>query len=211
MVTICVINYGMGNIASVVNALEKLGAAVFVSDQASELGKADGLILPGVGAFPAAMRNLTDLNLCNSLTDLVFEKQKPLLGICLGMQLMAEESEELGSTRGLGWIPGRVRLLNPGQGLRVPHVGWNEIRVVKPCPMFERMGSQADVYFDHAYQLECPDGWVTATCDYGDDVVAAIGSGNLQAVQFHPEKSQRAGLKILRGFLNSILRELERA
>jgi len=202
--TILVVDYGMGNIGSVCNALDFLGGQYMVSNKKEDLAQVDAIILPGVGAFGAAMQNLRQLDLVDTLTDQVVNRGKPFLGICLGLQLLAKDSTEKGYITGLGWIDGHVFAMEPPDGLRVPHVGWNSVRVRQKAPLFQGIGEDAHFYFDHGFYLECGEEWIAATCDYGDSYVAAVQKGNILAVQFHPEKSQRSGLKLLRNFLHMI-------
>jgi glutamine amidotransferase len=201
---LAIIDYGMGNIGSVQGALRQLGADCFVSDRPPELGRADGFILPGVGAFGAAMVNLERQGLPPFLHEQIVEGGKPFLGICLGMQLLAEDSTEMGFHRGLGWIPGHVVELDHRIGLRVPHVGWSALRLPRPHRLFERLDDHAHFYFDHSFHLTCAPGVVAAACDYGIEVTATIQRDNILGVQFHPEKSQRSGLKLLRNFLHIV-------
>jgi len=201
---ILVIAYGMGNIKSVCNGLDLLGGSYVVSDDYREFAGADAFILPGVGAFGAAMDNLKRLHIVEALETEVREKGKPYLGICLGMQLLAKDSEEIGFHQGLGWIDGHVVALKPADGLAVPHVGWNDIKIMQKEPLFSRLDDGGNFYFDHSYHLQCDPSLVMAECDYGGKVVAAIRQDNLLATQFHPEKSQRNGLKLLRNYLNFI-------
>ncbi len=200
---ILIINYGMGNIGSVANALGSLGAKYVVSDRARDLRDSRALILPGVGAFGAAMENLRKLDLVNELTEQVLIHGKPILGICLGMQLLAKDSVEQGFFTGLGWIDGHVRAMDPSDGLRIPHVGWNSVAVSQRIPLFERIEEGSHFYFDHGFHFESKEPIVSATCEYGRTYVAAIQKENIFATQFHPEKSQRNGLKLLRNFLNA--------
>ncbi len=202
--TILVIAYGMGNIRSVCNGLDLLGGRYVVSDDHRDFAGADAYILPGVGAFGAAMENLRRLHIVEALETEVRERGKPYLGICLGMQLLARDSEEMGMHRGLGWLDGHVVALRPEGGLTVPHVGWNDIRIRNKEPLFPRVEEGANFYFDHSYHLQCDPAYVVAECDYGGPVVAAIRKDNVLATQFHPEKSQRNGLKLLRNYLNFI-------
>lgn len=202
-VRVALIDYGMGNIGSVQGALARLGAACFVSRRPEELAEADGFILPGVGAFGAAMENLERRGLPAFLREQVVEGGKPFLGICLGMQLLAEDSTEMGFHRGLGWIPGHVVEL-PQTGLRVPHVGWSPLRLPRPDRMWERLDEHAHFFFDHSFHFDCSPDYVAAWCDYGRPLVAAVQKGHIFATQFHPEKSQRSGLKLLRNFLRRV-------
>lgn len=201
---IVIINYGMGNIGSMAEAISYLGGNYFVSDKKEDIEKADGLILPGVGAFAAAMDNLKSFNLLETLKEQVIVKKKPFLGVCLGMQLLAEDSVEQGFHQGLGYIKGHVVEIKPEGGLRVPHVGWNDVQFTPGNFFFQRVDEGAHFYFDHSYHLQCDDNLVVAAYDYGGKGVAAIRKDNIFATQFHPEKSQRNGLKILRNFLNFV-------
>jgi glutamine amidotransferase len=202
--TVLIVDYGMGNIGSVCNALDLLGGRYLVSNRKEDLASADGIILPGVGAFGAAMANLNNLGLVEPLTERVVAQGTPFLGICLGMQLIAQDSVENGFDRGMGWIDGHVLAMEPPDGLRVPHVGWNGVRARGASPLFSRLDDDAHFYFDHSFHLQCDDQWVAASCDYGTTYVAAVQRANILAVQFHPEKSQRNGLKLLRNFLNVV-------
>jgi glutamine amidotransferase len=201
---IVIVNYGMGNIGSVANALSYLGAKHFVSNSEQDLRRADALILPGVGAFGAAMENLKKLGLVEELTDQVLFKRKPFLGICLGMQLLAKDSVEQGFFIGLGWVDGHVLNLHPSDSFRVPHVGWNSVTIVRENPLFQKIEEKAHFYFDHSYHFQSNEDIISAICEYGGTYAAAIQKGNIFATQFHPEKSQRNGLKLLRNFLNFI-------
>mgnify|MGYP001340457481 CR=1 FL=1 len=200
---VALVDYGMGNIGSVQGALSRLGASCFVSSKREELARADGFILPGVGAFGAAMANLQRHDLPAFLREHVVEGGKPFLGICLGMQLLADDSTEMGFHRGLGWIPGHVVEL-PQAGLRVPHVGWSPLRLPRPDRMWDRLDEHAHFFFDHSFHFVCDASSVAAWCDYGQPVVAAVQRGHIFATQFHPEKSQRSGLKLLRNFLRRV-------
>ncbi len=202
---IAIINYGMGNIGSVSSGLEYLGVKHFIANNKSDLEKADAYILPGVGAFKKAMDNLHKLDFVGTLSEQVLGEKKPILGICLGMQLLAQDSEELGFTEGLGWIDGHVYDFKNENNIRIPHVGWNNILIKNKITLFERVENDAHFYFDHSLHLDCDDDIVIASCEYGGKFVAAIQKDNIMATQFHPEKSQRNGLKFLRNFTNSVL------
>ena len=199
---LCIINYGMGNLNSVRNALAFLGYAAAITSDVDEVAAADAYILPGVGAFGQAMANLRSSGLADVLGREVLDRGKPFLGICLGLQLLASDSEELGRHKGLGWIDGHVRALEEGAVERVPHVGWSAVHVAREHPLFGSVETQDCFYFDHSFHLECDDDWVLVNCRYGRDIVAAVQRDNVMAVQFHPEKSQRAGLKLLRRYLD---------
>lgn len=202
--TIMIIDYGMGNVGSVAHALDYLGGNYFISSKTNDLTKAEAYILPGVGAFSAAMENLKKLNLIDELSRQVMDKKKAFFGICLGMQLLAKDSVEQGFANGLGWINGHVLLIEPKITLRVPHVGWNNPRYKQGHLLFQRIDHGAHFYFDHSYHLQCDKSLIIATCEYGERYVAAIHQDNIFATQFHPEKSQRNGLKMLRNYLNYI-------
>lgn len=192
----------MGNLFSVKNALEAVGAEIVISKNPEDLKRADQIILPGVGAFPDGMKNLKELGIIPALEKEVLEKKKPFLGICLGSQLLASYGEEHGSTSGLGWINGRVRRFRVDEKqFRVPHVGWNDVSPVPGATLFK--GIDSDIfYFVHSYFVAPEDpGVVAATCEYGEKFTAAVERGNIFGVQFHPEKSQKSGLKLLKNFL----------
>ena len=201
---VTVIDYGLGNIFSVVKSFEMIGADVQVSSNADDLRAADHLILPGVGAFADGIRYLKEKGLDTVLTEEVVEKKKPFLGICLGLQLLAAVGEEHGSHQGLGWIPGTVRKLDTGnEPLKIPHVGWNNLEIVHDNPLFTDIHKDSDFYFVHSYQLHCDNAEdLIATTSYGETITAAVWHENIFATQFHPEKSQSAGLKLLENFLS---------
>ena len=202
-VKVAIINYGMGNIQSVSNALKFLGYHPSIADEAADLRDAEAYILPGVGAFGEAMHNLENLGLIPTLEDEVLGNKKALFGICLGMQLLAGSSEELGSHRGLGWIDAEILPIPEKPLLRVPHVGWNQLKIHRKEPLFSRLDRDEHFYFDHSFYMQCRDeAAILATCDYGTEMAVAIRKENIFATQFHPEKSQTAGLKLLRNFLN---------
>lgn len=200
---VVVIDYDMGNLFSVKNALEAIGAEVVISKNPEDLKKASQIILPGVGAFPDGMKNLKELGIIPALEEEVLKKKKPFLGICLGSQLLASEGEEHGLTPGLGWIRGRVRRFKVDERqFRVPHIGWNDVSPVSESTLFKGIDSNI-FYFVHSYFIvpENPE-VVSATCDYGEKFTVAMEKGNIFGVQFHPEKSQKSGLKLLKKFLN---------
>mgnify|MGYP001611717089 CR=1 FL=1 len=197
-----IVDYGMGNLGSVHNALRFLGQPARVTSDPREVKVADACILPGVGAFGEAMMRLNQLGLVDALTEHALGRRKPFLGICLGMQLLAQDSREHGFHRGLGWIEGHVRPILPGVGVRVPHVGWSETDFDGNDPLFRHIEPGACFYFDHSFYLECDRPLVVARCRYGVEIATVVRRDNIVATQFHPEKSQRAGLKLLRNFLN---------
>lgn len=201
---IVIVDTGVANRHSVCNALRYLGAEAVVSRDPADLRAASKLILPGVGAFEAGMCALGSRGLIEPLTDEVKGKGKTVLGLCLGMQLMAEASEEGGSHTGLGWIPGQVRRLTPDiASLKVPHVGFNSTTYREDCPLFAGLPQGADFYYVHSYRLDCPSSIGAAWCDHGGRFISGISVGNIHGVQFHPEKSQSAGLALLRNFVEN--------
>jgi imidazole glycerol-phosphate synthase subunit HisH len=198
---VAIIDYGLGNLRSVAGAVERLGHVPVVTDKPAELASADKLILPGVGAFGDGMRNLHERDLVEPLTQLVKEERKPLLGLCLGMQLLMSESEEFGRHRGLGWIDGVVRRI-PQNGIRVPHVGWNDLERTGESALFANLRDEALFYYVHSYWVDPADpSVVKAICEYGRPLPAVIEDGNVYGTQFHPEKSQLDGLTLLGNFL----------
>lgn len=201
---IAIVEYGMGNVRSVQNALEKLGSRAVITADPAALAAADGLVLPGVGAFGLAMENLRGRGLVECLNRQVLEREQPILGICLGMQLFAERSFEMGEYEGLGWIPGRVEKIDSLSRLQVPHVGWNETTPGAENPLYRNIPADSHFYFDHSYHFACEPGFTASTVSYGHDLVAAVRKKNIFGVQFHPEKSQSAGLRILRNYLNFV-------
>ena len=202
---IVIIDYGVGNTYSVSNAIKYLGyKRLKISDDEKVIADADALILPGVGAFEEATKNLKARNLFGILNEQVLVKNKPILGICVGMQLFATASEENGLHEGLNWIEGRVKKLDIPGNFAVPHVGWNDVTYNSVDPLFTRNPGNINFYFDHSYYFECAEEYVAAYCDYGIKVTAAVQKKNIFGVQFHPEKSQISGLKLFRSFFNSI-------
>ncbi len=200
---ISIIDYGLGNLASVVGAVEKLGYVPFISNKPNELKNAQKLILPGVGAFRDGMNNLYKLGLIPVLNKLVLEYKRPILGICLGCQLMALESYEFGHHLGLGWVNASVHKLECKEhNLRIPHVGWDELIIEKYIPLFEGLSHGSLFYYTHSYFIKShsPD-LIIGKCIYGCEFVSAIQNENIYGVQFHPEKSQLAGLILLKNFI----------
>jgi imidazole glycerol-phosphate synthase subunit HisH len=198
---IAVVDYGMGNLRSVLNALDSIEAPARLAPAADDLASAEKIILPGVGAFGDGMRNLHERGLVDALRKRAADGC-PVLGICLGMQLLADRSYEYGEHEGLGLIPGEVRLIDTDASLRIPHVGWNDLRVRSEGPLYEGLGEEPIFYFVHSYEfLPAEVDAVTATTDYGRDVTACVERGSVFGVQFHPEKSQRDGIQLLRNFV----------
>jgi imidazole glycerol-phosphate synthase subunit HisH len=198
---LAVIDYGMGNRRSVEKALEHVGARAAITDDHDELRRADGLVLPGVGAFPQAMHNLDALGLADLIRELV-DRGTPLLGICLGMQLLFSSSEEMGDARGLGLVPGEVTRLDPG-GRRIPHIGWNEVRFERSSPLTAGLPAPGcPFYHVHSFAARPRDAAdVVGTTEYGERFATIVGRGGVLAVQFHPEKSSRHGLRMLHNFV----------
>lgn len=204
---IVVVDYKMGNLQSVVNAFQRLGCEARISDSKTDVLAADALVLPGVGAFGAAMQNLRNQGLIGALDQRVRRDKVPFLGICLGMQLIVEDSTESGHHEGLGWLPGHVRRLQPGDGLRVPHVGWNSVEIRRREPLFADLDDGQDFYFVHSFHVEIGETYVSGTTSYGGTTVTSMQHDNIFATQFHPEKSQINGLKLLRNFVRVVGQE----
>lgn len=199
MERIALIDYGMGNLHSVAKALERVGAQVTVTRDPDEVRGADRVVLPGVGAFGDCMNNLNERGLAPVIRE-VIAAGKPFLGICVGLQLLFEGSEEDPGVAGLGILPGQVKkIIAPG--LKIPHMGWNALEFQRESPLFRGLPAQPFVYFVHSYHAVPADASLrTAFAEYGEPVTAAVGRGPLQAVQFHPEKSSQVGMKILANF-----------
>ncbi|HLL25230.1 MAG TPA: imidazole glycerol phosphate synthase subunit HisH [Kofleriaceae bacterium] len=196
---IVVVDYDMGNVGSIVNMLKKIGHAAELSSVPDVIRKADRLILPGVGSFDAGMDNIRKRGLVEVLHEKVVVDKTPVLGICLGMQLLGEGSHE-GTSRGLGWIPAESVKLS-SESLRVPHMGWNELNVTQPHWLFEGEPADMRFYFVHSYHVVCKDPQhQLATARYGIDLSAAIARDHILGVQFHPEKSHRFGMQLLKNF-----------
>lgn len=195
---IAIIDYGMGNLRSVLKGFENVGCAAVVVDDPEAVDRAAGIVLPGVGAFAGAMRSLRETGMAEAVYRAV-EAGKPFLGICLGQQLLFECSEEFGLTKGLGILPGTVRRLP--QGLKVPHMGWNEIIIRRRVPLLDGIPGDARFYFVHSYCVDSADpDAVVAQTEYGVRFASIVGRENVFGIQFHPEKSSRMGLRILQNF-----------
>ena len=198
--TVGIVGYQMGNITSLVNAFTAIGVPVFVAETPGQLETATHLVLPGVGAFPTGMEHLQALGVVPVLRRLVMEEQRPLLGVCLGMQLLASVGEEHRVCPGLGLIPGRVKRLQTD--LRVPHIGWNETLSVRDNALLGPVGTSECFYYVHSFHLIPEDSHdTTMTCDYDHPFTAAVERRTIFGVQFHPEKSHAAGLTILKRFI----------
>jgi glutamine amidotransferase len=197
---IAIIDYGMGNLRSVQKAFEAVGADARVTRAPQTIADADHVVLPGVGAFGDCMANLERLELIQPVRRAI-ASGKPFLGICLGLQLLFTESEEFGLHKGLGIISGKVRRFATDPALKVPHMGWNAISVARPSPVLAGIDNGAYVYFVHSYYVQPDDpAVITTRSDYGVEFVSSIGRDNLFACQFHPEKSQDIGLRLIHNF-----------
>ena len=215
--SVAIIDYGSGNLRSAAKAFERAARAsgfkgeIVVTAEADQVASAERIVLPGVGAFADCRRGLEAVpGLHDALTEAVLKKGRPFLGICVGMQLMAERGLEHGETKGLGWLPGNVVALTPegddspaGIGYRVPHMGWNELIITAPAhPMLTGIDEGGHAYFVHSYHMQCHNSaHVLATTPYGQVATAIVGRDNLVGAQFHPEKSQALGLRFMSNFL----------
>lgn len=199
---IAIIDYGVGNLRSVEKAFEYIGCDTVITSDRKTILQADAVVLPGVGAFADAMENLGKADMIDVVKEVV-SKNTPFLGICLGMQLLFDYSEEGGeNVKGLGIFKGSIKQLPVDKGLKVPHIGWNLLKLKDNCPIFDGLPENPYVYFVHSYYLAADDrDIVKATADYGIEFDAAVGRGNVFAVQFHPEKSGEVGLSMLRNFV----------
>lgn len=204
---ITIINYKMGNLGSIANMLKKIGEACIVTDDPTVIAKASKIILPGVGAFDKAMTNLNEMNFLEVLNKKVIEEKIPVLGICLGMQLLTNSSEE-GSLAGLGWLDAQtVRFKFEDQRTRnkVPHMGWNLVEQKKQSALFDDMYDEPRFYFVHSYHVVCNDkNDILSTTNYEYPFVSSMSHNNIYGVQFHPEKSHKFGMKLLKNFIEKI-------
>ena len=200
---IAIIDYGMGNIGSVKNAVTCLGYEAIITKDKKDVENATQIILPGVGAFTDGMKNLIEMGFIDILNNEVLAKGKPFLGLCLGMQVLADIGEEGGMTRGLGWIKGKVRKFRVNEKIfKIPHVGWNDVIPKKESILFRNV-TQPIFYFVHSYHFEPTDkSVISAEAEYGEKFTAAVEKNNIFGLQFHTEKSQREGLKVLENFLS---------
>jgi glutamine amidotransferase len=195
-----VVDYGMGNLRSVQKGFEKVGSRAIISRDPEEIKNAPRLVLPGVGAFPECMKNLSRLNLIEPILEFI-QSGRPFLGICLGLQLLFDESEEFGRHEGLKIIRGRVKAFSREMGLKIPHMGWNEVFIRNDAPIFHGIPNRSHFYFVHSYYVLPEDtSDVAGETEYGITFTCAVARDNIFAVQFHPEKSQENGLKILANF-----------
>lgn len=201
---IAVIDYGMGNVGSVVNMLKKVGVKAVATAKVAELDKARKLIFPGVGSFDNGMKKLQEHGLIEFLNRKVLEEKTPILGLCLGMQLFSRRSEE-GGLPGLGWINADTVRFNPVSGknsLKIPHMGWNQLKIRNRCSLWGEMEEDPRFYFVHSYHVRCEEeDNIAATCFYGYEFVAAVANRNIYGTQFHPEKSHNYGIQLFRNFV----------
>jgi imidazole glycerol-phosphate synthase subunit HisH len=205
---LAIIDYGMGNIRSVQNAFELLGVKTILTKNKKELSDSDGIILPGVGAFQDGMKNLHKDNLIDFLTEMVIDKKKPYLGICLGLEFLAEKSFENGEHDGFGWIKGEIKKITPdSSSYKIPHMGWNDTQIISSGGLLSEL-DDASFYFLHSYYFQVDElekSCITSICDYGGiPITATLQKNNIFATQFHPEKSQLSGLKLLKNFLDIV-------
>lgn len=197
---IAIIDYGMGNLRSVSKAFEAVGYRAIITRDASLIQSASHVVLPGVGAFGDCMANLVQYELVEPIKTAV-QSGKPFLGICLGFQLLFSESEEFGKHAGLDLFSGKVRAFPREQGLKVPHMGWNQVAIQSPCPVFKGIADGSNWYFVHSFFVDPVDQQITATTtSYGIPFTSSIWKDNVVACQFHPEKSQAVGLQLIRNF-----------
>jgi len=204
---IVIVDYGLGNLGSIYNMLHKIGAKAIVSSDRSTIEKADKLILPGVGAFENGMRNLEERGLIPILNSKVLDMKTPILGLCLGMQLFTQKSEE-GQLPGLGWLKAetvRFQFKGSDAKLKIPHMGWNTVQTNQFHPIFDEMDPQPRFYFVHSYHVVCHDDKnVLGQTNYGFDFVSVTVEDNILGVQFHPEKSHRFGMRLFKNFVERI-------
>ncbi|CAO3449303.1 imidazole glycerol phosphate synthase subunit HisH [Azospirillum sp.] len=210
METVALIDYGSGNLRSAAKAIERAAGeaeasyTVLVTSDADAVRHADRVVLPGVGAFADCKRGLSEVpGMLEALEEVVHRRGRPFLGICVGMQLMAERGREYGVTEGLGWVPGEVVKLEPADpALKIPHMGWNELNIRHPHPVLAGLPEGSHAYFVHSYQFKLADpDTLIASADYGGPFAAVVGRDNLVGTQFHPEKSQATGLALIANFL----------
>jgi len=199
---ISILNYGMGNLASIQNMFKKVGASSRLITTAEEISEARVLVIPGVGKFDHAIAKIESMKMRGDLDNAAILRKIPILGICLGMQLMTHGSEE-GQLQGLGWIKGYTRLIDgASHRLRIPHMGWNLVSVKKPSPYFDDNLGEQRFYFVHSYAVQCEDPRdILTTTQYAGEFISAFSAGNLLGVQFHPEKSHKFGANFLRHFV----------
>jgi len=197
-----IIDYGVGNLRNVQKRIQSLGVNADISNSIENIKNASSYVLPGVGAFSNAMQKLKKLDLINVIRDNVLGEKKPILGICLGMQLLGKMSEEDGEHEGINILDFKVKKLKVKQNQRLPHIGWNEIHINKKTLLLDGIPDKANFYFVHSYYVNCNDNSIIAAqCNYGQDFTAVIEKDNIYATQFHPEKSQAYGAKVINNFI----------
>jgi imidazole glycerol-phosphate synthase subunit HisH len=203
--SVVIVDHGLCNVGSARRAFEECGGQVLVSDDPADLSVATHIVLPGVGAFAAGMRELRAKGWNEALQKAVRQDNIPILGICLGMQLLADKGYDGGETEGLGLIPGEVVRMEPGEGERLPHVGWNDVVVEHPSVLFESIPTGTDFYFVHSFHFATKGGDdQVASAPYCGRIAAAVERGRVFGVQFHPEKSSKAGFQLIRNFLSVV-------
>jgi imidazole glycerol-phosphate synthase subunit HisH len=206
---IAIVDYGLGNILAFVNLYKRMGVDIVVARTAAELAPATRIVLPGVGAFDHAMDLLDQSGMRDTLDDLVLNRKTPVIGVCVGMQILVGRSDE-GTRPGLGWIAGEVKSLRAAQPavnarLPMPHMGWNDVRPMAGNPVFAGLERDARFYFLHSFFVSCADpGDVGAVCDYGIELTCAVRKGHIHGVQFHPEKSHHFGMRLLKNFAEGL-------
>lgn len=208
-IKIAIIDYGMGNLRSVVNAFNAIGYVASIVQDPNDLSQASHIVLPGVGAFGDGMKNLRSSGWLDVLEKEIIEKRKPFLGICLGMQLLATMGTEYGLHEGLNWISGTVKKIEGNDPqIRVPHVGWNDVVFLKKDGLYREMGNLQTFYFVHSYVFDVKDknNIVSGLTGHGIEFISSIEKDNIYATQFHPEKSQKIGLKVLENFIKSTVK-----
>jgi glutamine amidotransferase len=200
MTRVAILDYGLGNLRSVKKGVEKAGASVFITSDVEEMATADGVVLPGVGAFSEGMEKLNEMK--KALMNYV--ESSPVLGICLGMQMLLDVGEEYGIHEGLGLVPGRVKQFPERKGYKIPHMGWNTLKIINDDPLFEGIPDNSYVYFVHSYYAETEEKYTLTSTDYICEFSSSIRNKNAWGTQFHPEKSGDTGLKILENFIGML-------
>jgi len=201
---VTIVDYGMGNVRSLSSALKYLGVqSVVISRNQEVIASADRLVLPGVGSFSEAMSNIENYNIKESIINAVVNNRIPILGVCLGMQLLCEKSDEGRQTKGFGLVPGKITKFE-GCGIKVPHIGFNQVNQSKKSKLFKGLKPLSDFYFIHSYKLHCDKDINQSLCNYGGEFIASYEIDNIAGVQFHPELSQTNGLKLLKNFVGSL-------
>mgnify|MGYP001194916864 FL=1 len=202
MKNICIIDYGLGNLASIYNAVRDLETSVCVTSEIKKIENCSHLILPGVGSYYEGVKGLQKRNLIESLNIEVLKKQKPFLGICLGMQLLSTNSDEGEKIDGLNWIEGKVIKINNSKGVKIPHMGWNNVKFKDDSVLFKKIKNEQSFYFVHSYHfIPKNKDLISSSCDHGNKIVSSVEKENIFATQFHPEKSHDDGMQIIRNFI----------